>query len=172
MVRRTGLSPHVLRVWEKRYGAVTPQRTTTNRRLYSDADIAWLRMLRGATLAGQSIGQIAGLANDELSALIALDEARAAPVTPASAAAAHPSEPKAVALSIVYPADDPHLDDELKRLRRILPNTVAILVGGRAAKAYDDVLASIGAVKPSGIAEFRTTLATLRQPRPRRRSRR
>ena len=38
VVRRTGLSPHVIRVWEKRYDAVVPTRTPTNRRRYSDAD--------------------------------------------------------------------------------------------------------------------------------------
>jgi len=86
VVRRTGLSPYVIRVWEKRYGAVSPQRTTTNRGLYSDADIERLRMLRRATLAGQSIGQIARLAPEQLRALIALDEAHAARVTAASEA--------------------------------------------------------------------------------------
>ena len=36
VARRTGLSAHVIRIWEKRYGAVEPERTVTNRRLYSD----------------------------------------------------------------------------------------------------------------------------------------
>ena len=35
VARRTGLSAHVIRIWEKRYGAVEPERTDTNRRLYS-----------------------------------------------------------------------------------------------------------------------------------------
>ncbi|MBT5927694.1 MAG: MerR family transcriptional regulator [Verrucomicrobia bacterium] len=37
--KRSGLTPHVIRVWEKRYDAVTPIRTGTNRRQYSDEDI-------------------------------------------------------------------------------------------------------------------------------------
>ena len=37
VARRTGLTPHVIRIWEKRYAAVQPSRTETNRRLYSDA---------------------------------------------------------------------------------------------------------------------------------------
>ena len=65
-VRRTGLSAHVIRVWEKRYGAVVPARTPTNRRLYSDEDIVRLQWLRQAVEAGQSIGRIAGLPTSEL----------------------------------------------------------------------------------------------------------
>ncbi len=67
---RTGLSPHVIRVWERRYGAVTPSRTDTNRRMYSDEDIDRLILLRKATVAGESIGQIAGLPTEELLELV------------------------------------------------------------------------------------------------------
>ena len=38
VVQRTGLSPHVLRVWERRYGAVTPVRSESNRRLYAEEE--------------------------------------------------------------------------------------------------------------------------------------
>ena len=81
-VRRTGLSPHVIRIWEKRYEAVTPARTPTNRRLYTDADIRRLLLLRKATLAGHSIGHIAHLATEQLAALVAQEEAMAAPPVP------------------------------------------------------------------------------------------
>ena len=46
VVARTGLTAHVIRVWEKRYGAVIPQRTETNRRLYSEDQIGRLSLLR------------------------------------------------------------------------------------------------------------------------------
>jgi DNA-binding transcriptional MerR regulator len=81
-VRRSGLSPHVIRVWEKRYGAVTPQRTPTNRRLYSDADIQRLLLLRKATLAGHSISHIANLPTARLLDLVATDEATGPPQAP------------------------------------------------------------------------------------------
>ena len=84
-VRRTGLTSHAIRVWEKRYSAVTPVRTPTNRRLYSEADIERLHLLRRATLAGHSIGQIAGLPIDDLRALVAREEA--APARPRHPAA-------------------------------------------------------------------------------------
>lgn len=79
VVNRTGLSPHVIRMWEKRYAAVTPQRTPTNRRLYSDADIKRLSLLRQSTLAGHSIGNIANLPTDRLLELVAEDQALASP---------------------------------------------------------------------------------------------
>ena len=57
--RRAGLSPHVLRAWEKRYGdVVAPGRSAGGRRLYSDADIERLRLLHEATRAGRRIGDV------------------------------------------------------------------------------------------------------------------
>ncbi len=61
VVHRTGLTPHVIRIWEKRYQVISPTRTPTRRRLYSDADIERLKLLRKLTLAGHSISRIANL---------------------------------------------------------------------------------------------------------------
>ena len=69
--RLSGLSPHVIRVWEKRYGAVTPVRTGTNRRLYSEEEIQRLRLLSRATAAGHRIGVIAHLGIRDLERLVA-----------------------------------------------------------------------------------------------------
>ena len=71
--RRTGLSQHVIRVWERRYRAVTPRRTDTNRRLYTDADIERLRLLEEARQAGHAISRIAGLTNEEIQKIIDVD---------------------------------------------------------------------------------------------------
>ena len=71
---QTGLTQFVIRAWEKRYGAVTPLRTETNRRLYSDGDISRLVLLRLVTEAGHSIGRIAKLPTEELLELIGMDE--------------------------------------------------------------------------------------------------
>ena len=56
VARQTGLTPHLIRSWERRYAAVAPRRTDTNHRLYSDDDIERLSLLRNAVKAGQSIG--------------------------------------------------------------------------------------------------------------------
>ena len=83
--RRTGLTPDVLRVWEKRYSAVRPIRTATNRRLYSDADVERLILLRRAITAGRTIGFVAGLSDSELYSLVIDDEAKAyAPAHPST----------------------------------------------------------------------------------------
>ncbi len=65
-MRRTGLSAHVIRIWEKRYNVVTPSRTGTNRRLYTEADIERFQLLQRAIQSGHSIGNIAALPNERL----------------------------------------------------------------------------------------------------------
>lgn len=288
--KRTGLSPHVIRVWEKRFGAVKPERTATNRRLYSEEEVARLALLRKATLAGHSISQIYQLQPEELSrlsnagqvqsenaaqssAMIAvsnLDEPQlnalleeqivalglhgvlerfiaplaktigeawrrgditaghehftsniirdflhknskpfawtpgmptliaatpsgqlhelgavivAAAATdygwrvvyvgsslPASeiASVAVQQNALAVALSIVYPEDDPGLPGELELLRQYLPPGKHILVGGRASHAYREVLQRIGATCEEDISKFYGHLDLIRKfPRDR-----
>lgn len=66
VVKKTGLSTHTIRAWEKRYGAVNPSRTSGNQRLYSDEDIDRLLLLKFAILSGRKIGQIARLPIDKL----------------------------------------------------------------------------------------------------------
>lgn len=296
VARRTGLSPHVIRAWEKRYNAVTPKRTATNRRAYTSEDIERLILLRRASLAGRSIGQTATIPTEELRQLVDDDElaqsqapspsprvsARggnetitqalraiehldadgfrkalerasvtmskpvfveqvvspllerigdewrqgsmrvagehlasatlrtflgslngAFPVladaprllvtTPAGqlhelgaliaataaaaegwhitylgpslpaeeiAGAAQNNKSRAIALSIVLP-DDAHLNSELNRLGQLLPDNVALLVGGRAAIHYTNTLKEIGAIRLQDLQEFRTQLDSL-----------
>jgi hypothetical protein len=50
---RTGIPQDVLRAWERRYSAVTPQRTETGRRLYSDLDLLRFRLLKAAVDSGR-----------------------------------------------------------------------------------------------------------------------
>ena len=87
VVQRTGLSAHVIRIWEKRYSVVAPQRTGTNRRLYSDEQIERLSLLRQLTQTGQSIGTMATLPLERLRQIAAdtLGPASAAAVRPAGA---------------------------------------------------------------------------------------
>lgn len=72
--RRSGLSADVIRVWERRYGAVQPVRDG-NRRLYSDADVARLTLLRKVTAAGRRIGDVAALDDVALAQLARDDDA-------------------------------------------------------------------------------------------------
>lgn len=75
---RTGLTPDLLRAWEKRYGAVAPVRSAGGQRHYSDADVERLTLLVRATQGGRQIGQVAPLDNDALRAVIEADERAAA----------------------------------------------------------------------------------------------
>ncbi len=71
VVRRTGLSAHVIRIWEKRYRAVEPARTESNRRLYSEDDIQRLILMRDLVRSGQAAGYVAKLPTDQLRSLAA-----------------------------------------------------------------------------------------------------
>jgi methanogenic corrinoid protein MtbC1 len=69
VTRRTGLTAATLRAWERRHGAVKPARTGTERRLYSDADIERLRLMRELSGAGHSVAQLARRETEELRVL-------------------------------------------------------------------------------------------------------
>lgn len=297
--RRTGLSAHVIRIWEKRYGAVSPQRTSTNRRLYTEEDVERLILLRKATLGGRNIGQVAQLSTEKLFELVSADgttllhpikstrkNGDSSPVqahyesclsaierldvealeaalrrgaidlsqpvlidhviapimqklgelwregslkvvhehlasatvrtflgnlrwnfeipdtapnivvtTPAGqqhelgaliaaatassegwrvtylgpnlpaeeiAKAVQESGAKAVALSLIHPADDPRVDEELRRLRRCLAEDTVLLVGGRAAESYAATIDAIGAERLQDMLSFRAKLENIR----------
>ena len=81
---RTGIPQDLLRAWEKRYQAVVPARSPNGRRLYSDADINKLRLLKRAVSAGRRIGDVASLTIEELNSLIEEDRVQSGPEQPAA----------------------------------------------------------------------------------------
>lgn len=290
VAEQTGLTPFVIRAWEKRYGVIRPNRTGTNRRRYTQEEADHLGLLARLTEAGHPIGAVANLpkasleqmwsnrpaeearptaagvdhmgaclqavrAHDQTALESALARAEvalgmqgmlvrvaapfaqtlgalwrdgtlsaahehfasavlrsvlarscrpfaansAAPVlivaTPASqlhelgallvaacasnlgwrviylgaslpaaeiAGAAIQHEARAVALSLVYPEDDPALNEELMTLRRLLPPSTAMLIGGRAKEAYRRTLEQIGAEQADDLAQLGTLLDRLR----------
>lgn len=66
----TGISVHTIRAWERRYSAITPERTETNRRLYSEFEIEKLSLLAEALKRGHTISNIANHNLEELKELI------------------------------------------------------------------------------------------------------
>ena len=294
----TGLSVFVIRAWEKRYDAVTPSRTDTNRRLYSEEDIEKLKLLNKAVQKGHNIGGIANLSiedlrsvlenktvsprsdkeisndvyanaestiancieaikvydgkaletlllkastkmsqpqlienlivplvykvgdlwhdgfirvanehlasavirsflsnlierhvpNDnapimvsatprgqdhELGAMIASVVAASAgwkvvylgPNLPVEeiAAVADSLKAKVVALSIIYPNDDPQLKKDILNLKQMLPENISLIVGGRAADGYLDVLDEINAIVIKDTKQFKNELEAVRE---------
>lgn len=294
--KRTGLKPQLIRMWERRYKAVVPSRTSTGRRVYTDEDIQRLVLLRQATQAGESIGQIAGLSDGELlnlagpssltpdsvgqkptnvstldhlqQCLSAVDQLDAvflessllraltnlgqpafleevvAPLLEATgerwangnfkvahehlvsavvrsilggmvltqstgnsgpaivlttpsgqhhefgilmasivatssgwnpvylgpdmpveeiASAAIRKNARAVALSIIYPQDDPRLSMELRKLRKYVGDDITIIVGGRAHDSYESALADIAALRIRNLSDMKEQLDLLRR---------
>ncbi|MGI8509799.1 MAG: MerR family transcriptional regulator [Gemmatimonadaceae bacterium] len=76
---RTGISQHLLRAWERRYGVVTPGRTEAGQRLYSDEDIERLRLVRIVTAAGRRVGQVTSLSLTDLRELARRDASESIP---------------------------------------------------------------------------------------------
>ena len=74
----TGIAIDTLRAWERRHQAVTPVRDDRGR-MYTDADVARLRLLHGAIARGHSIGRLAALSDKQLRTLVAAVEPAAAP---------------------------------------------------------------------------------------------
>jgi MerR family transcriptional regulator, light-induced transcriptional regulator len=68
--KRSGVKSDLVRAWERRYQAVKPTRTDGGHRVYTDLDIARLKLLNQATGNGHSISQIANLSLDELKNLL------------------------------------------------------------------------------------------------------
>lgn len=72
----SGLNPHVIRIWERRYNALSPSRTCTNRRMYCEEAIERLKLLRELTEAGHRIGNVARMCTEDLRRLVGQQLAR------------------------------------------------------------------------------------------------
>ena len=66
VARRAQIHPETLRVWEKRYGMITPLRTETGRRMYSEADILKVSLVKQLTELGNPVGGLANLSIGDL----------------------------------------------------------------------------------------------------------
>ena len=81
--RRSGVSPELLRAWERRYGLVRPTRSAGGLRLYSASDVERVRLMRQHLADGLAAAEAASLA---LRAVVA-DEVPRAALDPAAARA-------------------------------------------------------------------------------------
>jgi DNA-binding transcriptional MerR regulator len=73
--RLTGLSPDLLRAWERRYGVVEPLRTPGGTRRYRASDLERLRLVKAAVDAGHRVGQVAALDREALERCVAAVQA-------------------------------------------------------------------------------------------------
>jgi MerR family transcriptional regulator, light-induced transcriptional regulator len=139
--RRLGISDHVLRAWESRYGLLQPVRSAGGFRLYSAADEARVRRMQAYLAEGLSAAQAARAVLREDGAatpgradpgLAALDSAAPGTAAPSSAA----SGPAAPGPAAPGPAGPPALPDPTQ-------STVAQLSAAlrEAFDAYDELAA-------------------------------
>ncbi len=118
---RTGLTPDVLRVWERRYGAVAPERSPGRQRLYSDDDIERLRLLHLATLSGRSISHVVKLSTPELAQLADEDTvARSRPGVRGAAATTMASDTVEQSIALIRGFDTLGLEWLLRRTSTVL----------------------------------------------------
>lgn len=64
--RLSGIQAHTIRIWEKRYRLINPERTTTNIRVYSDNDLKRLLNIAMLNKNGLKISKIAHLSEADL----------------------------------------------------------------------------------------------------------
>ena len=105
--RRTGVSPELLRAWERRYGLLRPTRSSGGLRLYSSADVERVQRMR------RHLDD--GLAAAEAAALAAADDP--VPVATAPLLPADPWRPLAAALDAF---DEPRAQTALDELLAVL----------------------------------------------------
>src|SRR5581483_8909640 len=113
----TGIPIDTLRAWERRHAAVTPTRDERGR-MYTEADVARLRLLNDAVEQGHTIGRLARLSNDQLRDLCAT---AGAIVRPPAVPTRHATPFDTTALlTALREYDAIGLDQELSRLAAVL----------------------------------------------------
>ena len=115
VARQTGLSAHVIRAWEKRYGVVQPGRTPTGRRLYSDGDIQHLQLLKQACRSGHRIAQLSELDDKTLVGIIGSNVPEVPSTGGLQTELSTPEEFLEVCLAAVNELDEQAFEDTLSR---------------------------------------------------------
>lgn len=110
----SGLSQHVIRIWERRYSALSPSRTGTNRRMYCDEAVKRLKLLKVLTENGHRIGGVARLSTAEL------EELAQGTVPVARPLSALPADPTAPVPATNSPLMEPaqYVDDAIAASKR------------------------------------------------------
>jgi methanogenic corrinoid protein MtbC1 len=108
--KMTGISIDKLRAWERRYAAVVPKRGD-QRRGYDQADVERLILLRRAVEKGHAISTVAGVSNEELTALLETDRG----------AAGGPAAQIEPLLAALEDFDYASINEQLGRMAAVLP---------------------------------------------------
>ena len=68
--RLSGIKAHTIRIWEKRYDLLTPDRTDTNIRYYKDDQLRKLRNTCTLISLGGKISKVSKLSDSEISVAV------------------------------------------------------------------------------------------------------
>jgi DNA-binding transcriptional MerR regulator/methylmalonyl-CoA mutase cobalamin-binding subunit len=68
--RLSGIKAHTIRIWEKRYSLIKPERTSTNIRTYCDSDLKNILNISILNRNGLKISKIAQLTGSEIATLV------------------------------------------------------------------------------------------------------
>lgn len=117
VARLTGVPIDTLRAWERRYAAVTPQRDGRER-VYTDDDVARLRLLNRAVQSGHAISRAAALSNAELTRLLDAHATATVATTPGPGASGIDTAALTRALATL---DSAAVDAEFSRLAATVP---------------------------------------------------
>lgn len=153
VTKLTGLSIDVVRVWERRYGAVRPVRSAGGTRLYSDADVLRLNRLHRAVERGYGIGQAARLSESELDELITGDQ-------PSPERADPYQSVRHRFITAIQTMDVVAADQELARAATLFPP--GELVKNVVSSIFDEV-SERKALKEFGVAHERVATGLLRR---------
>lgn len=147
VVQRTGLTSHVIRAWERRYGAVEPARTAGGQRQYTDAEVMRLRLLKRATDGGHAISNVARLGTDELAGLVSAATA-GKPATPGARSRNTRGSYLEVCLAAAERMDSQSLREEL--MRAVVSLSAPVFVRDVVGPLLDRVgeLWEAGAMRP------------------------
>ena len=122
VAKLTSIPLDTLRAWERRYGVVVPKRVARGR-LYSTEQVKRLQLLRRAVDDGHSIGQVAGLADRQLRALLAKTSSLArSEEAPGSASRVTLPDILSPVLQALERFDYAATDQEINRLVIAIPN--------------------------------------------------
>ena len=120
VAQRTGLSQDVLRIWERRYAAVQPQRGPDGKRRYTDADIERLGLMLAATRAGRSIGVVATLTTEAIATLVDEDADARERRFPVAAETSDADRAVNDAMLLTRSLDGSRLDERLRRAATLM----------------------------------------------------
>ncbi len=134
VARLTGLTPDLIRAWERRHAVVTPIRGPRGARLYDRGDIDRLQLLAAAVSAGRSIGDVAHLGDEELRSLLRSDRAPVPPDTLVQHASGSAPTGETVEAGVVRQVLEAVVQFDQLRVERVLGEALLALGAVRLAE--------------------------------------